>query len=119
MNNVRLITSEEQYDEIMERVLELAKLDPTEKTEEFEELTILSLLIEQYDDKYYPIPSSNPVEAIKFHMDQNNLRPVDMKPYFCSTSRFYEIINEKRNLSLSMIKKLHTGMRIPYTALLS
>jgi len=119
MNNVRLITSEEQYDKIMERVLELAKLDPVEKTGDFEELTILSLLIEQYDDKHYPIPPCNPVEAIKFHMEQNDLRPIDMKQYFGSTSRFYEIINKKRNLSLSMIKKLHTGLRIPYAALLT
>lgn len=119
MKNIHLIKTEKEYDKVMEMVLELAKLNPKENTPEFEELAILSLLIEEYDRKHYPTDPSDPIEAIKFRMEQQDLRPVDMKEYFGSTGRFYDIINKKRNLSLAMIRKLHEGLGISYESLLA
>ena len=119
MDNIHLVKTEEEYDEIMERILKIAKTDPKQDSKEYEELMILSMLIEEYDKKHFPSPKSDPIEAIKFRMDQQGLRPVDMKEYFGSTNRFYDIINKKRNLSLNMIKKLHEGLGIPYESLLA
>lgn len=119
MKNIHLIKTEKEYDKVMDRVLKLAKSNPKENTPEFDELSILSLLIEEYDRKHYPADPSDPIEAIKFRMEQQDLRPVDMKEYFGSTGRFYDIINKKRNLSLAMIRKLHKGLGIPYESLLA
>lgn len=119
MNSIHLIKTEEEYDATMKKILTLAKTDPQENTPEYEQLAILSLLIEEYDRKHYQIVATDPVEAIKFRMEQQRLRPVDMKEYFGSTGRFYDVINEKRNLSLSMIRKLHSGLGINYESLLA
>ena len=119
MNSIHLIKTEEEYDAIMKKVLALAKNNPQENTPEYEHLAILSLLIEEYDRKHYPIAATDPVDAIKFRMEQQGLRPVDMKEYFGSTGRFYDVINKKRNLSLAMIRKLHSGLGITYESLLA
>ena len=119
MNNIHLIKTEKEYDKIMDKVIALAETDPKENTPEYEQLAILSLLIEEYDRKHYPIAKVDPIDAIKFRMEQQGLRPVDMREYFGSTGRFYDIVNKKRNLSLSMIRKLHNGLGISYESLLA
>lgn len=119
MNNIHLIKIEKDYDEVMDKVLSLAKTNPRENTPEFEQLTILSMLIEEYDRKHFAKIKTDPVDAIKFRMEQQGLRPVDMKEYFGSTGRFYDVMNKKRNLSLSMIRKLHSGLGIAYENLLA
>jgi len=119
MKDVHLIKTEEQYDAVMAEVLNLAKLNPAVDTEEYERLTILSLLVEDYDNKHYPIPECTPAEAIRFVMEQNELTAKDMTPYFGTTSRFYEVVNGKRNLTLSMIKKLHNSLGISYNSLMA
>ena len=119
MNDIHLIKTEKEYDSVMEEVLMLAKNNPAENSPEYDRMCILGLLIEEYDRKHYPLPESDPVEALKFRMEQLELRPVDMKPYFGSTNRYYDIINRKRPLSLSMIRKLHDGLGLPYESLLA
>ncbi len=119
MNNIHLIETEEDYDDAMKKVLAMAKTNPQPGAPEYERLTILSLLIEEYDRKHYPVAKSDPIEAITFRMEQQGLRPVDMKEYFGSTGRFYDIINKKRKLSLSMIRKLHSGLGLAYESLLA
>jgi HTH-type transcriptional regulator / antitoxin HigA len=114
MNNIHLIKSEQEYDELMVEILSLAKKNPQENSPEFEKLTILSMLIEEYDRKHFVKLDAAPVDAIKFRMEQQGLRPVDMKEYFGSTGRFYDVMNKKRNLSLAMIRKLHSGLDIAY-----
>lgn len=88
-------------------------------TPEGDELEILALLIEKYEDEHYPMPPSDPIEAIKFRMDQQGLTPRDLEPFIGSSGRVSEVLNRKRKLSLTMIKKLHKGLRIPYESLLS
>ncbi len=119
MKDIHLIHTEEEYDNVMDEVLILAKKNPAEGTPEYEQLILLSMLIEEYDKKHYPTPKSDPVEAIKFLMEQLDLRPVDMKKYFGSTGRYYDIINKNRNLSINMIKKLHAELEIPYESLMA
>ena len=84
-----------------------------------DELEILALLIEKYEDEHFPMPPSNPVEAIKFRMDQLGLTARDLEPFIGSSGRVSEVLNHKRKLSLAMIKRLHEGLRIPYEQLLA
>ncbi|MEZ5435957.1 MAG: helix-turn-helix domain-containing protein [Pseudomonadales bacterium] len=88
-------------------------------TEAADELEILTALIEHYEAKYHPIPASDPVEAIKFRMEQQGLTNKDLELYIGSRGRVSEILNHKRPLSLTMIKRLHEGLRIPYECLLT
>ncbi|WP_416425496.1 transcriptional regulator [Pseudomonas sp. App30] len=85
---------------------------------EGDELEILTLLIEKYEGVRFPMPPSNPIEAIKFRMEQQGLTPRDLEAYIGPSGRVSEVLNGKRPLSLRMIKRLHDGLRIPYESLL-
>jgi HTH-type transcriptional regulator/antitoxin HigA len=84
-----------------------------------DELDVLLLLVEKYEDEHYAIPASDPVEAIKFLMEQNNLSRKDLEPYIGTSGRVSEILSRKRNLTLAMIKRLHDGLKIPYDCLIA
>lgn len=88
-------------------------------TPEGDELEVLALLIEKYEDEHYPMLPSDPIEAIKFRMDQQGLTQRDLEPFIGSSGRVSEVLNHKRKLTLAMIKRLHDGLRIPYESLLS
>jgi HTH-type transcriptional regulator/antitoxin HigA len=88
-------------------------------TDQADERDVLVTLIEAYEQKHYPIGPADPVEAIKFRMEQQNLTPKDLEPYIGSSGRVSEVLNRKRRLSLRMVKKLHHGLRIPYESLLA
>lgn len=92
--------------------------DAQEGTLEFDELEVLVTLIEMYENKYYPIQHANPIEAIRFQMEQLNLDKKDLEPYLGVPSKISEVLNGKRKLSLTMIKKLHEGLKIPYESLM-
>lgn len=89
-----------------------------EGTPEADEMEILVTLIEAYEQKHYPIGPADPIEAIKFRMDQQGLTPKDLEPYIGASGRVSEVLNHKRPLSLRMVKRLHEGLRIPYESLL-
>ena len=88
-------------------------------SEQADERDVLVTLIEAYEQKHYPIGPADPVEAIKFRMEQQNLTPKDLEPYIGSSGRVSEVLNRKRRLSLQMVKKLHAGLRIPLESLLA
>ena len=113
---LKLIKNDKQLNEALERVNQL--WNAKSNTIERDELEVLSLLIEKYEAEHYPIPASEPIEAIKFLMDQNNLTRKDLQPFIGSMGRVSEILNKKRDLSLIMIKRLHHGLKIPYESLI-
>ncbi|MOA31656.1 hypothetical protein D3C78_1528250 [compost metagenome] len=80
---------------------------------------MLAVLVGKYEDEHYPLPPSDPIEAIKFRMDQQGLTPRDLEPYIGSSGRVSEVLNRKRKLSLAMIKRIHDGLHIPYESLLA
>ena len=86
---------------------------------EADEMEILVALIEAYEQKRYPIAAPDPVDAIKFRMEQQGLTQKDLEPYIGSSGRVSEVLNRKRRLSLAMVKRLHEGLKIPYESLLS
>lgn len=88
-------------------------------SEQADERDVLVALIEAYEQKHYHVGPADPVDAIKFRMEQQNLTPKDLEPYIGSSGRVSEVLNRKRRLSLQMVKKLHTGLRIPYESLLA
>ena len=90
-----------------------------EGTRAAEEMEVLVTLVEAYENKHYPIGPANPVEAIKFRMEQQGLTQRDLEPFIGSSGRVSEVLNHKRPLSLRMVKRLHEGLRIPYESLLA
>lgn len=90
-----------------------------EGTPEADEMELLVALIEAYENKYHPINAADPIEAIKFRMDQQDLTPRDLEAYIGSSGRVSEVLNRKRPLTLRMIRRLHDGLKIPYESLLA
>ena len=78
-----------------------------------DELELWSLLVEKYEEQKFPIAAPDPIEAIRFRMDQAGLQSADLHPYMQSKSRVSEVMSRKRPLSLSMIRALHRGLKIP------
>ncbi|MCY3688792.1 MAG: transcriptional regulator [Gammaproteobacteria bacterium] len=110
------IRSDLDLKRVLERVDELWGAKPG--TAKGDELDILMLLVEQYEKERFPIPASDPIEAIKFLMEQNQLSRMDLEPYIGARGRVSEVLNGKRNLTLPMIKRLHEGLKIPYESLI-
>lgn len=114
----KVIKTRSQYDEAMEEVSALVKLDPQPGTVEAEQLDLLSLLVEDYEARVAPAKKPTPLEAIRFRMDQLGLSQKDLVPFIGSRSKVSEILAGKRPLTLAMIRALHRGLGIPATVLL-
>lgn len=87
-------------------------------TPEGERLDVLVTLVEAYEKKHFPLELPDPVEAIKFRMDQMGLTAKDLEPMIGRLNRVYEVLNHKRPLTLKMIWKLHRGLGIPAESLI-
>jgi HTH-type transcriptional regulator/antitoxin HigA len=85
---------------------------------EGDRLDILVALVEAWERKHYRLDLPDPVEAIKYHMDQNGLQPRDLIPFIGSRNRVHEVLNRKRPLTLKMINRLHRGLGIPAESLI-
>jgi HTH-type transcriptional regulator / antitoxin HigA len=83
-----------------------------------EKLDVLTTLVEAYESKHYPLGLPDPVEAIKFEMEQKGLTVKDLEPMIGKSNRVYEILNHKRSLTLKMIWKLHQELGIPAECLI-
>lgn len=114
--DIRPIKTEQDYNDSIKRVEVLwgAKKD----TLEGDELDLLITLIESYEMKHYPIAPPDPIDAIKFRMEQMGMAKSDMVKYFGSQSRVSEILNRKRGLTLKMVKSLYKELKIPAEVLL-
>ncbi len=112
----KLIKSRQQYRAALRRAEEF--MDARPGTAEGDELELLAALIEWYEEKHAPVPPPDPIEAIRFRMEQEGLRPQDLVPLLGSRSRVSEVLNGKRPLTLAMIRRLHQGLGIPAEVLL-
>ena len=90
-----------------------------EGTAQADERDVLVTLIEAYENKHYDFGPIDPVEAIKFRMEQDGLTPRDLETYIGQSGRVSEVLNRKRPLSLRMVKRLHDGLKIPYESLMA
>jgi HTH-type transcriptional regulator/antitoxin HigA len=113
---IKLIKTENDYNQALER-LEVV-FDAKKGTAEGDELELLSILIEQYENTHFPIDLPDPIEAIKFRMEQMGYNQNDLAKIIGLKSRASEILNKKRKLSLEMIRQLHTSLHIPTDVLI-
>jgi HTH-type transcriptional regulator/antitoxin HigA len=112
---LKIIRNEDMYDEALAFVSSLMDAKPGSKQEE--ELELWSLLIEQYEKEHHPIEDPDPIEAIRFRMDQLGLHRKDLEPFIGQKSKVSEVLNRKRPLSLPMIRSLHSFLGIPAAVL--
>jgi HTH-type transcriptional regulator/antitoxin HigA len=112
----KVIKTETEYRAALARFEAL--LEPEEEDRSYDDLELLSVLIEKYEDEYYPIDPPDPVEAIKFRMEQANLTQKDLIPYIGSRSKVSEVLSGKRELTLAMIRSLNTHLGIPLESLI-
>jgi len=87
-------------------------------TPEGDRLDVLVTLVEAWERKHYRLDLPDPVEAIRYHMEQNELQPRDLIPFIGSRNRVHEVLNRRRELTLTMIRRLHEGLGIPAESLI-
>ena len=117
--DIQPIRTEADYRATLRQISTLMEFDPEPGTPEGDRLDILATLVQAYEARHFPIGAPDPVEAIKFRMEQEGLTPRDLEPYIGRSGRVSEVLNRKRALSLQMVKRLHDGLRIPYESLLA
>jgi HTH-type transcriptional regulator/antitoxin HigA len=114
--NINLIKTENDYNQALKR-LEMI-FDSKRGTSEGDELEILAMLIDQYENDHFPIDLPDPIEAIKFRMEQMGYTQSDLANIIGFKSRASEILNRKRKLSLEMIRQIHVSLKIPTDVLI-
>lgn len=112
------LRTEEDYRAAMRVIAAYFENEPDPGTPEGDQFDILLTLAEAYEAKHFPVDLPDPVEAIKFRMEQSGLTPKDLEPMIGRMNRVYEILNRKRPLTLAMIRKLHEGLGIPAESLI-
>lgn len=115
--NIKAIKNEADYNQALKRLEEI--FHAPVNTAEGDEAEVLSILIEKYEDEHYPIEAPDPIEAIKFRMEQMGMKNKDLSEIIGYKSRVSEVLNRKRKLTLKMIRNLHEKLNIPYESLIS
>lgn len=117
--NIRPIRTKADYKATLKEVSGLIEADPAPGTLEGDRLDILASLVQAYEARHFPVEPPDPVEAIKFRMDQSGLSVKDLEPLIGKSNRVYEILSRKRPLTLAMIRRLHQSLGIPASALIA
>lgn len=115
--DIQPIKTEEDYDLALHTIEQLWESE--EGTTEGDRLDILITLVDAYEQINHPIYPPDPVAAIEFHMDQNELTRVDLEEFIGSRARVSEVLTGKRGLSIEMIRNLHEGLSIPLESLIA
>jgi HTH-type transcriptional regulator / antitoxin HigA len=113
---LKLIKNYADYEKALERLEEI--FDAKHGTAKGDELEILALLIDQYEKEHFPIDLPDPIEAVKFRMEQLGMKQKDLAETIGFKSRVSEILSKKRKLTLEMIRKLHEELHIPTSLLI-
>lgn len=113
----KTIKSAEQYQQVMQTIESL--LDSKPNSPEFELLEVLSILADEYENRICPIPKLDPIDAIKYEMEQRGMLQKDLIPYIGSKSKVSEVLNRKTGLTIKMIKSLYHGLGIPANVLIA
>jgi len=114
--DIRPIKTEEDYRKTLREIESLMRAEPG--SPDGERLDVLVTLVEAYERQHFPLDLPDPVEAVKFVMDQRGLTVKDLEPLIGHSNRVYEILNHKRPLTLKMIRNLHTELGIPAECLI-
>ena len=114
---LKILKTEKDYDKALNRIDELMELNPKLGTPESDELEILALLVEKYEELNWNIETPDPIEAIKYRKEEMNLKQKDLIPYIGNKSKVSELLNRKISLSLSMVRNLSNALHIPVETL--
>ena len=114
--DIKPIKTQADYEAALQEIEALFEAKPG--TAAGDRLEILSTLVEAYEEQHYPIPTPDPIEAIRYYMESRGLTRRDLEPYVGSRARVSEVLNKKRPLSLTMIRNLHEGLGIPAEVLI-
>lgn len=116
--NIRPIRTEEDYQIALRELEAYFESEPAPDSEEGDRFEILATLVAAYEAKHYPIELPDPIEAIRFRMEQGGLTVKDLVPSIGQLNRVYEVLNRKRGLTLEMIRNLHRNLGIPAESLI-
>ncbi len=112
---IKPIKNETDYQKALDRLASI--FDAKSNTKEGDEAEILAILIEHYEDKYYPIEAPDPIEAIKIRMEEMNLKQKDLVGVIGGKSRVSEVLNKKKRLTVEMIRELEQILNISASVL--
>lgn len=118
MMDIQPIRTKADHKAALKLVSKLVDLDPAPRTPDGDMLDVMSTLVAAYEAKHFPIEAADPIEAIKFRMDQQGLVPRDLEPMIGRLNRVYEVLARRRPLTLSMVWKLHKQLGIPAESLI-
>lgn len=107
----KVIKTDRQHKAALARIEQI--FDARPGTARGDELELLVLLVESYEDRVYPIDLPDPIAALRFRMEQKGLKAKDLIPYIGSKSKVSEVLSGRRSLSLTMIRKLVAGLNFP------
>lgn len=116
---IRPIHTEADYKAALREISALMEADPDYETPDGDRLDVLAILVQAYEAKHYPISAPDPIEAIKFRLEQGGLSIKDLEPMIGRSNRVYEVLSRKRPLTLGMIRRLHKGLGIPAEVLIA
>ena len=116
--DIRPIRTQADYEAALAEVSPLFDNEPEPGTPQGDRFEVLVTLLEAYERKHYPIDAPDPVEAIKFRMEQQGLTPADLQPMIGRLNRVYEVLNRKRPLTMAMVRRLHRQLGIPAESLI-
>ena len=116
--NIHPIRTKADYKRALREVSAYFDNEPEPGSADGDRFEILTTLVEAYEAKHFPIEAPDPIEAIRFRMEQGGLTVKDLVPSIGQPNRVYEVLNRKRGLTLEMIRNLHRNLGIPAESLI-
>lgn len=116
---IKPVKTKKDYEAALERCYELMQKNIKANSSDADELEILSILVENYEQKHFPVPSPNPIDAIKYRLQETGTDEKELTKILGGRSRKSEILSGKRKLSLNMIRELHDKLNIPAETLIA
>ena len=117
--DIQPIRTKTDYKNTLKEVSKLVELDPPLGSNDGDLLDILVTMVQAYEARHFSLDIPDPVDAIKFRMEQQGLKPKDLEPMIGRSNRVYEVLNRKRPLTLAMVRKLHAGLGISAECLIN
>lgn len=117
--DIRPIRTDADYKAALKAVSPYFDQEPAAGTEDADRFEVMLTLIQGYEAKHHPIDPPDPIEAIKFRMEQQDLSVKDLEPFIGQSNRVYEVLSRRRPLTLRMIRRIHAGLGIPAEVLIN
>ncbi len=114
---ISVIKTDEEYENVLARIEQIMEAEPN--TPEGDELELLSLLVEKYEQEKYPLPEADPVDVIRYYMEQRGLKAKDLAGIIGDKTLVSKVMNRERKLNLRMVRNLHQKAKIPYSLLMN